>query len=639
MPDIIFLDFNTVSPSIPPEGFVLLRNAARIICLSPAADYWAELNGLNCESVDVHFDPGYLREKGLENYATVEVVCKVLDGILINHCGLADLVGRNYPGPAFGYYYKLKIIFDALVIRHHALSNILTTYRPLKIHYYYDGLGGFRSLEDIVFQNSHSLYFDLLNYLSNNKAFYFYPIEVTKTTKGKTHIFRRLLSISKARKVLTEILRMRANRRPSSSSKNLLVLSVGYDWSDALRLMMDMGSNRVYYMPLQEDKLFNLGILTYYFVALREIAKRNRKKEISDKASSREFLEKILALRSSFPLENIFFEIMVPYFQEVLFETERLYRQRFQHTKDILKKHNISALLTLFVNTPVNFMRIKAAKELNIPVAVSQHGGVGFDRHPIYYWGETIIADHMLLYGPALKPYYRALSRNRRIDYHITGSPLLDKAVMNSQKTGTGDPGNKKCVYILNVLAGNTHYLGHKNYRSDIFLWKFHKELSDIFSKIQEWSLIIKPHHNRTIYNPIADYILDQGIKNVIIDYRSSDDDLMQKADLVILDYPATSLIKAIAMKKEIIVFSGYFTIEKILQKRLEKMLFVSARKEEFFAMVQNYLEVGHSKRNNRLYDEFLSDYGTFLNDGKSTMRIKEALENILSEKQWKDNA
>lgn len=632
---ICFLDFNTTSPSLRPEDFVTIQNASRTICLSPASDYWANQKGLNCESVDLYIDPAYLREKGIENYAAVESICTALDSILLSNRSMPQIDMEVTPGPTFGFYYKLKIILDALTIRNITLSNILKTYAPEEIYYLYDILDCSSGLEEVVFQNSHSLYFDLLSYLSDTKKFLFHPILVTRSFKAFTSKRQSLFTLPILRRALEEMLQMRRPKMGSKpSSHNLLIFSKNPDWNVALRLLVNSRGNKIFHLPLRGDSFVRFGSLYYYFLILLDMLSPDNKKQTVDKALVKKFLERILSLRNSFPIEDIYFHILVSFFQEVLLRTEGLYREGFQKTKSALGKQNISVIMTTFVADPENYMRIRAARELKIPVAVFQHGGVGFDSHSIYYWGETSVADHMFLYGTAVKTYYEKLSRNRSIHYHITGSPSME-ALKDTKAPGTGfSKDARKCVYILNILAGNTHYLSHKNYQSDIYLWHFHKHVADIFAKRPDWSLIIKPHPSRTIHNPIHDYITERGMNNVNIDNEKATDDLMQAADLIIVDYPATSLIKAIAMKKEVMVFSGYFTIEKRLEARLSEMLYVSSRKEEFFEKVKHRLESGHSKVNDHMYDEFLSDYATYGNDGKSVMRIKDAIENIIFQNQ-----
>ncbi|MBF0328474.1 MAG: hypothetical protein HQL10_04900 [Nitrospirae bacterium] len=630
MSDLVFLDFNNVTPSFRPEDVAYVHSAEKIICLSPAADYWADRQKLRYESVDTYLNAAQLRDAGIENYATVDAICNTLDNILVTVCGLNRTLAEGIPGPAYSFFYTLKIVFDAIIIRHHALTNIFRDSVPERIHYFYDAPEDLSTLEDVVFCNTRSLYSDLLTRFSSDlkmamRRVSAYPV---KAPVRGSHPLR---AFTKAWKAGKSLLRRAPKLCARAAGMNLLLLSPQNDWDEALRQLTNQGAARVFYLSPFSDKPLLFDSFPYYVSRIWKKTGHVSLQKHMDIARKEKLLASIRERRDSFRLENSHFELLLPYLLEIALRAERLYAEGYEKTKAFLQHYDIDAVLTLFVAEPVNVMRIRAARDLGIPVAVFQHGGVGFDRHLMYYWGERRLADHLFVYGPALKPYYEGLAGSRQPTYHITGSPVIEDVGKVQTSNRSFSRSSKVCVYLLNILAGNTHYLSHKNYQSDIFLWRFQKEVVDLFAKQKDWRLIIKPHPDRKIYNPLEDHLADKGITNVAIDYDHQADGLMQMSDLVILDYPATSLLKAIAMKKEILVFSGYFTVEDSLEKRLSAMLHVSRCKEEFLSMLRQCLGAGTSKKNDRLYDEFLIDYAICCNDGKSVARIVESIKRILA--------
>ena len=98
---------------------------------------------------------------------------------------------------------------------------------------------------------------------------------------------------------------------------------------------------------------------------------------------------------------------------------------------------------------------------------------------------------------------------------------------------------------------------------------------------------------------------------------------LLPAADLIIIDWPYTTLLEAARTNLPIICHKSFWRLRAGVEDLIKKRCFVADTMEDFRALLKKYL-------NNELpilkNDELLRRYGTLYNDGKS---IQRAIKNL----------
>lgn len=634
-PSITVLEFNSSCPSFSEEQLNSIRNSPALICLSPSSDYWSKKNGLRYSAVDDFINPALLREEGNSNYEVIEKTCHILNDIILEANSFSQVFSNPNPDPIYGNYYKMKVIYDSLFIRRQVVSSILRLYKPGAVNLYTDFLIGAGDLEETVFFNSGSIYYLILKTLTND---YGYALNINLLPDCSRRKISRKITPAK---IVSLIISLFKSQHFSSGRNAILALSLFSDWDEPLQQLAYSGQAKLFCLSSSGVKIKSYSRINYLWGIVKQHIpwRAQPPEEKEQRAHEKFFLKKLYDRKNSFPISDVFFSLMQPYFLRILKDTFKLYKESFQSIKKQLTAKQISVVTSCFITDPKHFMVTKAARELGIPVCIFQHGGVGFDTHPMYYWGDILPADNLFLYGEEVKEYYKKISGTKQLNYFVTGSPLID--ALKKQRASSAGKMNKikTCVYLLNILAGNTHYLGHKNYLSDISLWLIQKGVVDIFSRQKGWRLIIKPHPAlHVLSNPLGDYIRDNRIRNVEINSNVNLTKLLNACELVILDYPATALIQSMALRKSLIVYSGFFTIEKSLQERLKNIIGVYDNKDDFLKNIESLLKNGDLFRDKLNYDGFLSGYATHKNDGNSTSRIKKILFEMMEGKTAEEN-
>ena len=111
------------------------------------------------------------------------------------------------------------------------------------------------------------------------------------------------------------------------------------------------------------------------------------------------------------------------------------------------------------------------------------------------------------------------------------------------------------------------------------------------------------------------------------VNSESTFQELLKNATLVILDCPTTTCMEACISKKPLFLYLPNPMIPKA-QKTINKRAVIGRTPEELVSKIDEYLKSGEypADVNNR---EFLKDFGTHLDDGRSAYRAKDFLLNI----------
>ena len=147
------------------------------------------------------------------------------------------------------------------------------------------------------------------------------------------------------------------------------------------------------------------------------------------------------------------------------------------------------------------------------------------------------------------------------------------------------------------------------------------------FSRIEKFNFIcnIFPASNFNNSNKFSDYINHLNISNVKTVINRKYIDLLEKTDLVIIEWPYTALIQAIAADKQIICLNKYWELNTKVEKSLRKRCYFANNNDELFELLKTF-ENGHLKklRNNN----FINNYGNYKQDTNSWKRAYDTIVN-----------
>lgn len=182
-----------------------------------------------------------------------------------------------------------------------------------------------------------------------------------------------------------------------------------------------------------------------------------------------------------------------------------------------------------------------------------------------------------------------------------------------------GKEGKKVCLYATTNYFQNNCYSSYEPPPSDIRLYETQLTLISELSSYSGVGLILKLSPNPTYRRPPwVDYFKDDSL--VIIDNECKFSELLGYADLVVLDWPSTTLLQAIATDKPVFVVMKHLWLFPRARRMLERRVVCADEPGELLSSLKEYL-------GNGIYpadindNAFLKAYGTYHDDGHTGER------------------
>lgn len=316
-----------------------------------------------------------------------------------------------------------------------------------------------------------------------------------------------------------------------------------------------------------------------------------------------------------------------------------------------IKKLNKAVVMVggmIFDNTLI----ARACDKYKIPVVSNHRGGfIGYSLMPFHERYDLADADYFICSGngtadtfknPSPMAHWRA--DRKRAKPVALGAYWIDKLVekyrngakpslsINSKTVSFDLPSErKKIIYVMSALLGDNCYIGYI-FHPEIWLWRFQYDLVSFFAKFPNIELILKPplvERYPQITNPIFNYLKEQCFPNVHVFAENIPlEHIIHLADAFILDSPSTPLLPLVASEKPFLAYFDrtFFKLVPKASEQLKKRAIYSDNKQEFFYKLENFLNAPDWTLSKPVNDEFLCNFGTHLNDGKSAERTAEFL-------------
>ena len=297
-------------------------------------------------------------------------------------------------------------------------------------------------------------------------------------------------------------------------------------------------------------------------------------------------------------------------------------------TQAILASRTVDAAVMTTVTYPDDWAVALACRQADIPVITWQHGSYAmFDPHtqPAYY--DIRYADYFFAFGEGTRKAFEDHGAKWNTEIVPVGSAVLDR-LRADPITPARTEGSPKTVLV--PLRGlNIRVLGdsYQTYPLDVY-WRELTKMLEAISKFDDLRFILKLYPANTPHdNPISDFLKTRGIGNVRIEYIRGFMQVLPEADMVLLDWPYSTLLEAACMDLPIICYKRNWPLRDGVGDTIAKRCFLADDPDELEAILEKYRAGELPALTDRT---LLSQYGNHGDDGGSIRRGIRQLDRII---------
>jgi len=169
----------------------------------------------------------------------------------------------------------------------------------------------------------------------------------------------------------------------------------------------------------------------------------------------------------------------------------------------------------------------------------------------------------------------------------------------------------------------------YQSYPLDLY-WRELQQMLTTFAEFPQLQFTLKLYPaNTPLDNPIRDFVKTRGIKNVCMKYLRGFTKLLPGADLVVLDWPYSTLLEAISTPVPVICYRKHWPLRSGVGEMMSKRCFLAGCPEELNGFLRQYADGCLPVLDDRT---LLREFGTNEDDGESLTRGLLALQGICSE-------
>jgi UDP-N-acetylglucosamine transferase subunit ALG13 len=565
---------------------------------------------------------------GIKAYSTVNKILEEIDTKLSDGSVDCPIKTATYS------FHHIKNLFDVIQTNIHLLMEIIAQERPEKIITF--GSSSSQPQGIIPFSNDESVFAQLLALDGWNIPVICFPTEKTIIPTPLHHVkenrFRHFLIKNSTLFNMAMIVKRKGLKYlvhvaiSSLLYKKIpvVVYGSGYNWDDALVELYCAGFHPIIRYHNINSNAHLIGNERKIQESIEKICKENvfiNNCAIIYGVDARPLIFK----RLSIILARTFIESITAYLQFSIF----------------LQKQKPKCLLLSTQAYHIDRATIKSAHDYGIKAISWQHGGAGYGYHPMMPFAEFIDSDTHLVFGEAVKTSY--IDTLQKL--HILGTtkfiPVGSSSLDNLAKETSVLPiikKNSSILYITTFYLNHMYYISTRKQQStyDEVLWKMQKNILDYGKNYPLMKFVVKIHPSQKKDTLMHQYAANLGIQNVtfVIDEKTIPQ-LIEDASIIIFDIISTGLLQALTSKKPVFVFSALQYHDAHTLNLLKKRAFVFDTLDNLVQGVEDFLgpdsprfiEYWGVDYNNT---EFLREFGTFQNDGKSAIRAVDVVKEIV---------
>ena len=598
------------------RSYLILKNCDKThlfmsIATTPEVCYELDKYNEKYISIDEFFTIEKISNLGYANFTKVENLCKKIDRDL---CEKFSILKEFSLKPAINNVQFIKILFDVLTIKISTVDSIIKREKPSIILTFSKKTDMALSM-DIPFRYDEHLFDILLNldgwsckHISiKNEAKSFknggeissirLHTSLIKKIKMTSPSFYSLAYVYSHFGLMKSVEYLRNIMRNVFKRKKIVCISgYGYDWNN---IISDLTTDnyKVIYVDY-ETRILKL-------------------EKIQDSDISKDEIKNTCIL-CNVDFSDIFVEKLMPILENSL-EVAFVYPQQIEK---IFKKYQPCALLCSIKSNFINHIPARIAQTEKIPVISWQHGAAGFFYYPILWYNEIKDSDLHLVWGPGVKNQIDREFPKKKCIILPTGSNNLQKKYKKNDRKK-----KFKILYVTTNYFLTTLYIGYSHKLQDNSFWITQKKIIDVLGSCQQ-DIVFKLHPGTFQHRHFYEYIKERGFNKItIMKNERSFSSLLQNSEIIIIDYPSTTLLQAIASKKTVFVLLKHISMTDDAKKLLMKRAYCSENLEEFVDLINCYFKGIQLQQNpDRENIEFLEEYGISRRDGSVAKRVIDAL-------------
>ena len=271
-----------------------------------------------------------------------------------------------------------------------------------------------------------------------------------------------------------------------------------------------------------------------------------------------------------------------------------------------------------------------AMRSLGARTYVYQHGGfVGACECPPWDCNDLALAAYELTYGSGTSDYFSSRGTTDGVARAMpiaVGSSRLD-GLRRSIRRGRARRRRARVVLIPNLIPRNNRYFDAGT-TPDILESELQEALVAMAREFPQYDFIFKAFPYQDQRDTPAVALARTTGSNCHVEFEQPLPALIARADLIVVLFPSTALLEALLTDKPVIVLVDprFVRMRPPARAALERRAIVSSSPEDFVEQVRERLRRGDFTLPAAVDDQFLRDYGTHLDDGKSAERALAAL-------------
>jgi len=313
--------------------------------------------------------------------------------------------------------------------------------------------------------------------------------------------------------------------------------------------------------------------------------------------------------------------------------------QAYRETVELLKSRRIGALLARTLDTCTAHAAAQAAHNLGVPVVVWQHGSGGYTYQLFVNYNDLMSADVYFVFGEGVVEHYGGQAGRSGTQLVPVGSASLDVLAQRLRLTNNNrfirlEPGKKVVLYVVPSFAQNTPYISLPPF-SDNHCWHTQQVILDVLARYKGYQIVVKLPSNPIGKSGLLSlYAREKLYENCqFITDECSFKDLLPLADVVVIDFPMTTLLESLTTNKPVFVVMKHLCLFPEACRMLSRRAVCADEPLELVESLKKYLTTGIYPAD--INDNtFLKSYGTHLDDGYSSERAVEEVLRVIKEKE-----
>jgi spore coat polysaccharide biosynthesis protein SpsF (cytidylyltransferase family) len=612
-----------------------------LVATAPGACWELEKRGLAYAPVERYYDNKSFYNEGLKNYQVVEEICHRIDIRLKDLQPCMVKYDINAGTDNFVYF---KVLYDSLMLRTYILDNVIRKHSPDLLIVFRGG----RKTPDCLKRNSLPFPYEesIFSILARLPGWNFTTAVIKNpepelpqqncaqkvlqkpTIKGDISQFSTFKNLGYYFKNFgfckTLIFSLYAFLTCIRKERQAVLLNFGYNWNYLLPFLYRKG----YHINTVTNQSIESDIEVFKWenpdIKMKNIESSDKKLPFNlEKALTPELFEKECTIRS-INFTAIFKERIV----RILYPNLLNLQDVSSICEMFFAKNKIDMIFcgpkTSF--TEQVFARI--ARYNRIPVLCFQHGALGHHYAPIMLFQERQNTNIHFLWGKGVKTYIE----NSPIKWGACVSTAVGSYELEQIADQKPDPGKKnfRIIYVTTSYYLNDLYVSHPDPIIDNEYWVTQRSILGMLGT-ENVPVALKLHPSEKQDSHIYEFISKNQFDLISV-YKNTGSfkDLMIKAEVVVIDWPTTSLLQAVATQKPVFVLLKHILLTEHAIQLLQKRAFCYHDINEFCDCIRDYIKGDPIDQHPDVQNtEFLEEYGIVKNDGRVVERVFEVLDNL----------